>query len=112
LLPTSPAFCSEHHNSRDAGPFGCDFAGPDDFDVPFEGGDSWLQEYEPVWVDKEGNRYYDEGNIKDDHLINIVRFLRVRVQASRGGVNEVRAFALEAKRAEMERYAKQRGLEV
>jgi hypothetical protein len=36
LLPGSPAFCSEHHNPRDAGPFGADFSGPDDFDIPWE----------------------------------------------------------------------------
>ena len=37
LLPGSPAFCSAHHNPRDAGPFGCDFSGPDDFDIPEAG---------------------------------------------------------------------------
>lgn len=36
LLPGSPAFCSEHHNAKDAGPYGCDFSGPDDFDIPVE----------------------------------------------------------------------------
>lgn len=34
LLPDSPAFCSKHHNPKDAGRFGCDFTGPDDFDIP------------------------------------------------------------------------------
>jgi hypothetical protein len=36
LLPGAPAFCDDHHNPKDAGPYGCDFSGPDDFDIPFE----------------------------------------------------------------------------
>ena len=35
LLSDKSTFCSEHHNPKDAGPFGCDFTGPDDFDIPF-----------------------------------------------------------------------------
>jgi len=36
LLSGEPSFCSQHHNERDAGPFGCDFSGPDDFEIPTE----------------------------------------------------------------------------
>jgi hypothetical protein len=39
LLPGSPRFCSEHHNPEFAGKFGCDFTGPDDFDIPEPWGD-------------------------------------------------------------------------
>ncbi len=111
LLSGSPAFCSEHHNPKDAGPFGCDFTGPDDFDIPLGGDNPWAQEYEPVWVDKEGNPYYSEDDIKDDHLVNIVRFLQRKAREAREAGNKVRALALEAKREEMEGYAKQRKLD-
>jgi hypothetical protein len=33
-LPGSPAFCSKHLTPRDAEPYGVDFSGPDDFDIP------------------------------------------------------------------------------
>ena len=36
LLPNDPRFCSKHHNPKDAGPYGCDFSGPDDSDIPDE----------------------------------------------------------------------------
>ena len=35
LLPGSPAFCGKHYNQKDAGPYGCDFSGPDDFEIPY-----------------------------------------------------------------------------
>lgn len=34
LLPGEPRFCGEHHNAKYAGKYGCDFSGPDDFDIP------------------------------------------------------------------------------
>jgi len=36
LLPGKPSFCSKHHNEKDAGPYGCDFSGPDDFEIPID----------------------------------------------------------------------------
>ena len=65
LLPNEPAFCHEHHNPKDAGPFGCDFTGPDDFDIPIDGED---EEWNPpprftatrktfVWKDINGNKH-------------------------------------------------------
>ena len=36
LLPKSPAFCDEHDEPKYMEPYGCDFSGPDDFDIPFE----------------------------------------------------------------------------
>lgn len=38
LLLGAPAFCGQHHNAHDAGPFGADFSGPDDFDIPDDDG--------------------------------------------------------------------------
>ena len=35
MLPGSPRFCGKHHNEKYAGPYGCDFSGPDDFDPPW-----------------------------------------------------------------------------
>lgn len=35
LLPGEPHFCSEHHTPKHAGRYGCDFSGPDDFDIPW-----------------------------------------------------------------------------
>ena len=80
LLSGSPAFCSEHHNSRDAGPFGCDFSGPDDFDIPV---DDFRVEFRGdrdtfVWKDKEGV-VHKLTDIDDVYLANIVNFLRRRV---------------------------------
>lgn len=81
LLPNSPAFCSEHHNPKDAGSFGCDFTGPDDFDIPFPG------EFDAVfvgnrdtfvWTDREGVKH-ELADIDDIYLHNIIGFLRRRV---------------------------------
>ena len=36
LLSGEPKFCYEHDNPKGAGKYGCDFTGPDDFDVPEE----------------------------------------------------------------------------
>lgn len=82
LLPGGPAFCSEHHNPRDAGPFGCDFTGPDDFDIPCE----WeLPPYVFVgdrrtftWKDREGNVHRLK-DIDDRYLANIISHLRKRL---------------------------------
>ena len=35
LLPRSPAFCGKHHSQKDAEEYGCDFSGPDDFEIPY-----------------------------------------------------------------------------
>ena len=86
LLPSEPVFCSEHHNSKDAGLFGCDFTGPDDFDVPFDDDDvpfhtqksskpQKLSRGTFVWRDKEGNRYL-LSDIDDVYLRNIINFLK------------------------------------
>ncbi len=83
LLPGSPAFCSEHHNSRDAGPFGCDFSGPDDFDIPFNDEDvpfrpsllpQELNRYTFVWIDKGGVRHLLK-DVDDYYLQNIISYL-------------------------------------
>ena len=92
LLAGEPKFCSGHHNPEDAGPFGCDFSGPDDFDIPW--GPSVLEEYDPygelvgytkkqfkewhkkfVWTDREGVDHEIQ-DIDDVYLRNIVGFLR------------------------------------
>lgn len=79
LLPNSPAFCSEHHNPKDAGPFGCDFSGPDDFEIPEP---PWpetkfnMKTF--VWTDKEGNKHKLR-DIDDRYLQNIINFLKRRV---------------------------------
>lgn len=93
LLPRSPSFCHEHHNSRDAGPFGCDFTGPDDFDTPLEGDyhpydpyeelEEYGQPYRPfkewrkrfVWTDKDTNDHKLK-DIDNPYLHNIIEFLR------------------------------------
>jgi len=81
LLPGSPAFCSEHHNPRDAGPFGCDFSGPDDFDIPIDDEDVPFRPLPQkfnrdtfVWGDKEGNRHLLK-DIDDCYLQNIINYL-------------------------------------
>lgn len=85
LLDRGPAFCSKHHNPRDAGVFGCDFTGPDDFDIPLD----YLYLETPfrrrpkfeqlrllfVWADKEGDRH-PLNTIDDYYLGNIVNFLK------------------------------------
>lgn len=80
LLPGEPAFCSEHHNPRDAGPFGCDFTGPDDFDIPDEPfySSGMFDRETFVWTDKEGVKY-KLADIDDGYLQNIINFLRRRV---------------------------------
>ena len=82
LLPGKPAFCSEHHNARDAGPFGADFSGPDDFDIP----DLWddidpILAFTPpydqetgVWTDRGGNQRLLSA-LDDPHLLNIRRWI-------------------------------------
>jgi len=90
LLGGSPRFCSSHHNPKDAGPFGCDFSGPDDFDIPFE-------EYDPfdvwrekgalnhfreifIWTTKDGRKLHVK-EIGDTHLQNIVNLLNRRLDS-------------------------------
>jgi len=80
LLSGSPAFCSQHHNPKDAGPFGCDFTGPDDFDIPD------IPLYSPemfdrktfVWTDRGGVKHH-LADISDRYLDNIVNFLVKRI---------------------------------
>ena len=82
LLPKEPAFCHKHHNPKDAEPYGCDFTGPDDFDIP----DEWD---EPpkftatrktfMWKDKEGNKHKLK-DIDDGYLQNIISFLRRKLE--------------------------------
>ena len=79
LLAGSPAFCSDHHNSKDAGPFGCDFTGPDDFDPPLwneepEFREPILQRRRFVWTDKDGNDHKLK-DIDNYYLMNIINFL-------------------------------------
>jgi len=84
LLPGSPAFCSAHHTPQSAGPFGCDFSGPDDFDIPFDGDDVpfhiGLLGYQKldrkvfVWTDREGVRHKLK-DIGDVYLTNIIGYL-------------------------------------
>lgn len=84
LLPGEPAFCSEHHNPKDAGQFGCDFTGPDDFDIPVLPDE--LDEWHPVpkfkatrktfvWTDINGNKH-KLADIDNYYLQNIISFLR------------------------------------
>jgi len=78
LLPGSPAFCHNHHNPRDAGPFGCDFTGPDDFDIPIEGygfREPILTRREFRWTDVNGNEHKLQ-DIDDYYLNNIINFLK------------------------------------
>jgi len=82
LLAGSPAFCREHHNSRDAGRFGCDLG--DNFDPPMEDMDS-EREYgfeEPlltrrgfIWVDIDGDEHR-LSDIDDRYLGNIIGYLK------------------------------------
>ncbi len=82
LLPWEPAFCSEHYNLRDAGPFGCGFSDPDDFDIPFNDEDipfrtprlQRLDRETFVWVDIRGNKHTLK-EIDDNYLRNIINYL-------------------------------------
>jgi len=105
LLAGSPSFCSAHHNSHDAGPFGCDFTGPDDFDIPWDLGEPvdlyeeledygqphpllkrwyrrpfkrWRKKF--VWTDKEGNDHKLR-DIDNAYLYNIIEWLRRQNEA-------------------------------
>ncbi len=83
LLPGSPAFCHEHHNQQDAGKFGCDLSGPDDFDIP---DDFSTIDFDPpkpqrldrrsfIWTDKQGEQHRLR-DIGDSYLSNIIRYLK------------------------------------
>ena len=81
LLPGEPKFCGEHHNPKDAGPFGCDLSGPDDFDIP----EPWIDSLEFcedretfVWTDREGNKH-KLSDVDNVYLQNIISFLRRRL---------------------------------
>jgi len=90
LLSGSPRFCSSHHNQKDAGPFGCDFSGPDDFDIPFEEYDpfdTWMKKGALnrfreifVWTTKDGRKLHVK-EIEDNHLLNIVNLLKRRLNS-------------------------------
>lgn len=81
LLPGSPAFCASHHNPKDAEPFGCDFSGPDDFDIP----DEWCpvvfhgNREAFIWKDRGGNKHKLK-DIDDNYIQNIISFLRRRLE--------------------------------
>jgi len=88
MLGGTPAFCSKHHNPKDAGPFGCDFLDPDDFDVPREGDDVWndlpLMSPTPtpnynrdtfIWTDIDEEKHQLE-DITNRYLQNIINFLK------------------------------------
>ena len=34
MLSGEPRFCSKHYSPKYASKYGCDFSGPDDFDIP------------------------------------------------------------------------------
>lgn len=78
LLPGEPTFCNKHHNPKDAGPFGCDFSGPDDFDPPeYEETTQHYQKLDPrtfIWTDIHGeeHRLRDIDNV---YLRNIINYL-------------------------------------
>lgn len=85
LLPGNPAFCHEHHNQRDAGLFGCDLSGPDDFDLSWEE----MLWAEPLirrkglrnhftWTTKEGVKYLLK-ELTDSHLQNIITYLKRKI---------------------------------
>lgn len=79
LLRGSPAFCVEHHNPRDAGPFGCDFTGPDDFDILDYPDNVFVGDRKTfVWSDRDGVEH-ELRNIDDQYLQNIINFLRRRL---------------------------------
>ena len=102
LLNGSPAFCNAHHNSHDAGQFGCDFTGPDDFDIDWNPGHNdyedpyedlicytkkvfkrWRKKF--VWTDKEGTKHKLK-DIDDMYLRNIIQFLYRTTNYSNGGL--------------------------
>lgn len=118
LLPGSPAFCDSHHNPKDAGPFGCDFAGPDDFDIPWGDEEVYVDPYmglacytkkqfkkwhkEFVWTDKSGVDHKIR-DIDDTYLSNIIGFLRRTVSGGtyfNGGVVRFLEDELESRKGE------------
>lgn len=117
LLSGSPNFCSAHHNPHDAGPFGCDFTGPDDFDIP----DEWPFEFfhkvvtglprfdakKFVWTDREGVKHKLR-DIDDAYLTNIINYLERRVNE----MNEDSAAYWGLVRTFLLKEAKSRGVEV
>lgn len=93
LLPGRPAFCSKHYNQRDAGPFGVDLSGPDDFDIPYE---RIELVFKPPYNSKTGT-WTDAtkterklSDITDSHLLNLKPW--IAKQASKAdrtvGLNE------------------------
>jgi len=93
LLSGSPSFCGDHHNPNDAGRFGCDFSGPDDFDTPdedeFDMPFDWPHRELPVsarpittgnfvWTDIKGGKHKLK-DIDDNYLANIIGFLKRRI---------------------------------
>ena len=87
LLPGEPAFCSSHHNPKDAGPFGADFTGPDDFDIPWEdltyeemfGKEKYRRETF-IWTDRKGVEHKLE-DIDNKYLQNIISLLKRKVES-------------------------------
>ncbi|KKK92772.1 hypothetical protein LCGC14_2699590 [marine sediment metagenome] len=104
LLPGGPAFCSDHHNEKDAGPFGADFSGPDDFDIPVcDNDEPWdeprlFDKKNFVWTDRDGEKH-KLTDIDDVYLTNIVRFLGRSLDSIPGFAKvyftEVREFLVE-----------------
>ena len=107
LLPGSPAFCHKHHNSRDAGPFGADFSGPDDFDIP-DWDDSPLvfrPPYDPktkLWTDQYGIASPFSA-LSSSHLENIRNWIVRTSQNARWGLVVGVDKALEAVDRELQR---------
>ena len=90
LLAGTPSFCHSHHNERDAGRFGCDFSGHDDFDIPDDLDDPFKNEihyrlpHRPpqrldrrtfVWTDINGVKH-PLRDVNDRYLSNIINFLK------------------------------------
>lgn len=75
LLSGSPTFCHSHYNQRDAGPFGVDLSGPDDFDVPVPEFKTWRDLLdEGTWLTREGEEVQVE-DMGDTHLRNTIALL-------------------------------------
>ena len=89
LLPSSPAFCSDHHNPKDTAPWGCDFSGPDDFDIPIDEEYHYevpgLAEGDPIWRTKEKKKVF-LSEMTDSHIVNTLNYLNKREETMNGKV--------------------------
>jgi hypothetical protein len=135
LLPGSPTFCGTHHNPRDAGKYGCDFSGPDDFDEPFEDSDVIFGLEErlptlldkiadklfrrkppklimPIWTTRDGRDIWKEEDFTDNHLINIIYFLDKRIKEEKEDLESNVLEYIVNKRNQMVAIAARRGLDI